>query len=221
MFNLIHLRALLSSWLRRAKRALQNLVACLKQLREQLYRSFQQKQGEIDRQIHEILVNLRDWQRKALRKAIALLDDLLPGGSDRQIELALCEIANLITYRGSVGSLRPIRGAYKYLSEKQEALVWQFVGAYKRWFAMATKTAEEGVAEVKEVVQDLDATLEAEKQEEIPGAINWAIDKVGEAIQRWMPNLFPCSLAQTWDNWEAQVWQAVSKFKGRFAARSC
>ena len=231
-FSVAQIRAFLSYWLRKAKRALQNLVTRLKQLREQLYRSKQEKQREIEYQIHQILVNLGDKQRRALRSAIALLDEILPSGSDRQIELALCEVANIVTHRTSLGSLHRIRGSYGYLSEKQEAIIWQIVGAYKRWFSMGTKVVVEEVAtEVTEAVADLDATLDAEQEEEIPGAIEWAIEKAGEAIQSCMPHLLPSPLPPApsplypsngrteggnWDNWEAAVWKAVSQLKRRF-----
>ena len=69
-----------------------------------------------------------------------------------------------------------------------------------------------GTTEVTEVVKDLDATLDAEQEEEIPGAIAYAINKVGEAIARWMPHLLS-RVVRDWEEWEASVWKAVSKFK--------
>ena len=172
------------------------------------------------------MANLQNWQRIDIKKAIQILDETLDKGTSRQIELALCEIANIITHKNSLFSLRPIRGAYKYLSDFQEGLIWQFVTAFKKWFAMGTKAVkevmEEGVKQVTEAVKDLDATLESEKQDEIPGAIECAIEKAGEAILHWMPDLLPAppppaphSPTQSWDEWEARVWRAISRFRPR------
>ena len=235
--GLIHLRAFLRGWLCRAKRALQYLIIYLKQLREQLYRSYQEKQRAIERQIHEILVNLDDKQRQTLRRAIAHLEEILPIGTDRQIELALCEIANIITLdcRVSLGILRPRRGrygrlAYGYLGENQEAVIWQLIAAYKKWFSTEEKAEKpEAATEVTEAIKvalrssiaDLDATLDAEQGEEIPGAIASVIERTGEMLHRWMPALFPSSFDDLdWDNWEASVWKAITHFKRRFVARS-
>ena len=227
MLNLIHLRIAIASWSRKLKRAYDNLIAQLKQVRKDLHRSFLQEQQDINQQIHEILVNLRDWQRRALRKAIASLYKILSTGTDRAIELGLCEIANVITHWASLGTLHQIRGkhghlaAYSYLSDRQEALIWQFIAAFKKWFGLGTKV-------VKEAIADLNATLDIEEpvaSEVGPStlredAISWAIAQVGEVIRRWMPGLLPTfhtlapfSPAQSWDDWEASVWRAVSKFR--------
>ena len=46
------------------------------------------------------------------------------------------------------------------------------------------------------------------------------IDKAGEVIEQCMPDLFPPFLVQCWEDWEALVWRAVSKFKQRFGMNS-
>ena len=73
---------------------------------------------------------------------------------------------------------------------------------------------------IQNAVADLDATLDMEKPEEPSelraDAIDWAIDKAGEVIEQYMPDLFPPFLVQDWEDWEASVWRAISKFKQRF-----
>ena len=202
----------------------------------------QQELQEIHYRIGELLVNLCNWQRTGIAKAIRVLDDVLARGCDmidvafrgRQIELALCRIADIITYRSSLFSLHPIRGAYNYLSEFQESLIWQVVARFKYRFksiknaklradAHATARKIQKEEPVREAVADLDATLDIEEIAEPSAlredAIDWVIDKAGEVIEQWMPNLFPPFLIQCWDDWEASVWKAVSKFKQRFSVK--
>ena len=77
----------------------------------------QQQLQEIHYRIGELLANLRNWQRTGISKAIRVLDEIVARGGndaalrDRQIELALCHIADILTHRSSLFSLRPIRGA--------------------------------------------------------------------------------------------------------------
>ena len=190
----------------------------------------QQELQEIHYRIGELLVSLDNWQRTGIAKAIRALDEVLARVGDmidaafrgRQIELALCRIADIITYRNSLFSLHPIRGAYKYLSEFQEGLIWQFVARFKYRFKSIqnSKLLIQNEQPVREAVADLDATLDIEEIAEPSAlredAIDWVIDKAGEIIEQCMPNLFPPFLVHGWEEWEAAIWQAITCFKQRF-----
>ena len=230
LMNIMQLRSTLRDWMSGAKKVLLNLANYLKQERERCY---QQKLREMHYRIGELLVNLHNWQRTGIAKAIRVLDEIVAKGGetcalrDRQIELALCHIADIITHKNSLFSLRPIQGAYQWLSEFQECLIWQFVARFKYRFKAIQNSkssiqndepgSRQNSEPVREAVADLDATLDIDEPSTLrEEAIDWAIDKAGEAIQRWMPHLFPPSLVRGWEEWEASVWRAITCFKQRF-----